>query len=383
MKRKNRVSRQEPNGCGKVILLFCKILLLTIAIYSLIIFVPGLYHAPAVQRVIDGIKYFTHIPVPADKQSDLIAFACNSLRRVYGLGVYLYGTDLYTVKPDGSGLRLIKSAYAKIYSQVNWSPDGNWIALEAKDQRDWDLDNFWYYETHASEINVIRFDGLLSRRLTYNRVDERYPRWSSDGRSIFFTYEHGHRTSVWSHQISADGGEIKPINQDDQDSYRLSPQGHLHKIEQPRKPNKGHTIVHRNSSGGVTVFDTKSLLRRSSPLQSENDIEWSPNGKWIAIISASDNHLADGEWIRISDNESTRSSYHPHLYLKDTDTGRLERFVRDIYSYSVAWSPDSEWLAFASNGYDSQLFKIKRDGTALQQLTDMDCHITEISWSPK
>ena len=372
MRGENRVSRQEPNGCGKIILLFCKILLLSIAICLIYAFVPASYYSPVVQRFLNDIRQFPHIFIPAEKELDLIAFVC-------GGGA----TDLYTIRPDGSHLRLIHDGFYKTHSQPKWSPDGNWIALGMKNEGYWTFSRHWSYESHTSEIYVIRFDGLLSRRLTYNRVDERYPRWSSDGRSIFFTYELGHRTSVRSHQISADGGEIKPINQDDQDSYRLSPQGHLHKIEQPRKPNKGHTIVHRNSSGGVTVFDTKSLLRRSSPIQSENDIEWSPNGKWIAIISASDKHSADGEWIRISDNESTRSSYHPHLYLKDTDTGRLERFVRDIYGYSVAWSPDSEWLAFASNGYDSQLFKIKRDGTALQQLTDMDCHITELSWSPK
>ncbi len=381
MKRKNRVSRREPNGCGKVILLFCKILLLLIAISFVIVFVPGFYNSPATQRFIDGIKRYTHIPVPAERQSDLIAFACDSSRRVYAIGANLYGTDLYTVKPDGSRLRLIKSANAKIYSQLNWSPDGNWIALQAKDQGYWDWDNFWYYETRMPEIYVIRFDGLLSRRLTYNRVDEKHPRWSSDGGAIFFTY--GHRASVRTHQISADGGEIKPINQDDQYSYRLSPQGHLHKVEQPRQPKKGHSIVHRDGREGIHVFDTESLLRKSSLLWNERLVKWSPNGKWLAIISAYDGHSADGEWIKISEDENTSYTYHRHLYLKDADTGRLERFVWDIHRSSVAWSPDSEWLAFVSNAHNGQLFKIKRDGTALQRLTDMDCSIREISWSPK
>lgn len=381
MKPKNRVSRQEPNGCGKIILLSCKLLLLLIATHFLIAFVPALYHAPGVQRVIDGIKHYTYIPVPADRQSDLIAFACDSRRRVYAIGANLYGTDLYTVKPDGSRLRLIKNAYAKIYTQLFWSPDGNRIALQAKDYGYWDWDNFWYYESRMPEIYVIRFDGLQSRRLTYNHVDEQHPRWSSDGQSIFFTYGHG--TSFRTHQISADGGEIKQINQDDQGAYRLSPQGHLHKVEQPRQPNEGHSIAHWDGNQGVHVFDTKSLLRKSSRLWNERLVEWSPNGKWLAVISASDGLSADGEWIRISDDERTNPFHHPHLYLKDTNTGRLERFVYDIHSYSVAWSPDSEWLAFVSHAHKGQLFKIRRDGADLQQLTDMECRIEEISWSPK
>ncbi|MDE2819046.1 MAG: hypothetical protein OXI40_04875 [Chloroflexota bacterium] len=380
MKPKNRVSRQEPNGCGKIILLSCAVLLLLIAIPFLIVFVSGFYYAPAVQRFIDGIEHYTHIPVSAERQSDLIAFACDSRRRVYAIGANLYGTDLYTVKPDGSRLQLIKNAYAKLYSQLNWSPDGNWIALEAKDYGYWDWDNFWYYETRTSEIYVIRFDGLVSRRLTYNRDDEKHPRWSSDGQSIFFTY--GHRASVRTHQVSADGGEIKPINQDDQYSYRLSSQGHLHKIEPLKQPNKGHSIIHWDGNEGIHVFDTKSLLRKSSRLWNERLVEWSPNGKWLAIISAYDGHSADGEWIRVSEDENNSYTYHRHLYLKDADTGRLERFVHDIHSYSVAWSPDSEWLAFASNTDKGQLFKIRRDGRGLQQLADLDCRIEELSWSP-
>ncbi|MCY4536846.1 MAG: hypothetical protein OXE52_01305, partial [Chloroflexi bacterium] len=53
---------------------------------------------------------------------------------------------------------------------------------------------------------------------------------------------------------------------------------------------------------------------------------------------------------------------------------------------AISWSPDSEWIAFSTyprGGEDSRIFKIKRDGTALHQLTRIDCGITEISWSPK
>ena len=370
MKPKTRVSRQEPNGCGKVILLSCKLVLLLTAIYLVYLFVPAIYYSPIVQRLLNDIRQFPHIFIPAEKQSDLIAFVC-------GGGA----TDLYTIHPDGSHLRLIHDGNYKTHSRPKWSPDGNWIALGMKNEGNWTFSRHWFYEWHPFEIYVIRFDGLLSRRLTYNQVDEQHPRWSSDGQSIFFTY--GHRTSVRTHQISAHGGEIKPIDQDDLYSYRLSPQGHLHKVEQPRQSNEGNSIAHWDGREGIHVFDTRSLLRKSSRLWNERLVEWSPNGKWLAVISASDGRSNHGEWIRISEDESTSSFYHPHLYLKDTDTGRMERFVYDIHSYNVAWSPDSEWLALVSYAHKGQLFKIRRDGTDLQQLTDMDCRIEEISWSPK
>ena len=111
---------------------------------------------------------------------------------------------------------------------------------------------------------------------------------------------------------------------------------------------------------------------------------WAPNGRWIAIISEEDVHGENGESTKIGDGESTGFiSVQDNLYVLDIHRGRVEEVINDIYSTGVSWSPDSEWIAFVSKFHDGQLFKIKRDGTAMQQLTDLDCRVSEISWSPK
>ena len=116
----------------------------------------------------------------------------------------------------GSNLRLISESYSKSYYRLNWSPDGLWIALEMNDEGYWTLDRAWSYESHYSEIYRIRFDGLVSRRLTYNHVHDRNPRWSNDGSSIFFD-------ANGLSYVSVNGGEIKQINPSDLRSSSLRP----------------------------------------------------------------------------------------------------------------------------------------------------------------
>jgi len=75
--------------------------------------------------------------------------------------------------------------------------------------------------------------------------------------------------------------------------------------------------------------------------------------------------------------ESTGNS----LYLLDASTGKVKKVMDDVYP-TVSWSPDNVWIAFTLKSQNSQLFKAKPDGSELQQLTDLDCNVGQISWSP-
>lgn len=290
------------------------------------------FHSVPVQRIINDIRLFPHILIPAEREIDLIAFVC-------GRGA----TDLYTIHPDGSQLRLINDGRDMAHSQLQWSPDGIWIAFKKEYGHYGSWSRLLSLESIAPAIYLVRFDGLVSRRLTFSEYDGRNPRWSDDGRAIYFEAQ-GH-------------------------SYAVN---HIGKAEQVELSNHKLPSLH--------TVGTSSRQFSSDELASAS---LSPTGEWLALVSASDKHSAHGEWIRTSTDESAYSWDPDFLYLQDLGTGRVVRFIYDvIHPNGVSWSPDGEWLAFVT--WDKgELFKIRPDGTALQQLTNIDCRITEISWSPK
>ncbi|MCY4019634.1 MAG: hypothetical protein OXG39_09515 [Chloroflexi bacterium] len=122
----------------------------------------------------------------------------------------------------------------------------------------------------------------------------------------------------------------------------------------------------------LVVFDVKKQVEHFSlKMNSIHDARWLPDGNWIAIKG------------RALDEDGGA-----HIYLLDIDAGVMN-YVTTMRTGDlgrISWSPDSEWIAFSTypwSGGDSRIFKIKRDATDLQQLTDMDCRIREMSWSPK
>ena len=216
-----------------------------------------------------------------------------------------------------------------------------------------------------------------------------------------------------------DSGELKHITQLDYNSYIISPYGllisvlpnttgdssldySLHRDQSELRllispknfkrvlglfyqwaPN-GERFLYHEYAGRLHTFDVVAVARELSLNMNVKSASWAPNGRWIAIVSEHDVNWKNGELTNMGDDEITGyRSLEENLYVLDTDTGQVEEVISDIYSAAVSWSPDSQWIAFSSNPHDGQLFKIKRNGTGVQQLTDLDCRVSEISWSPK
>ena len=402
MKNKSNAPISKVAGCRRLLSISSLALISVFSLCVLYLFALVIYYKPPVQRVVDGVRQFIHFPSQAQKESDLIAFVCGHRGG--------YGSNLYTVHPDGSHLQLISSSSSKIHYSLDWSPDGIWLAMNMKDEGYWSWDRRWVYESHHSEVYTIRFDGSVIKRLTYNRYDEHNPQWSNDGESIFFD-------SGGLHSVSTNGGEVKRINRLRRATYSLSHNGLLLSIlhNTTGDPALDYSL-HQDSSGlkllvspeahlffanlrqwsrndeaflysdqfkGLQVFNMKTLLRVNTTNLSAGPASWSPNGKWLAIISISDKYATHGDWIRVSDDGRPDDRSRRYLHLLDMATGQVSAFLQDIKYVPIAWSPDSDWIAFSSASQDNHLFKIRRDGTGLQQLTDLECSISEISWSPK
>jgi Tol biopolymer transport system component len=104
--------------------------------------------------------------------------------------------DIYTIRPNGKGLRRITHRRGE---DPSWSPDGRRIAFTR--QRRFDGFQLW----------VVRSDGRRLRRLPTPEVgDAENPSWSPDGRWI--TYE-GFEAGVFAQRI--DGGRHRQVASSD------------------------------------------------------------------------------------------------------------------------------------------------------------------------
>ncbi|MCY4070979.1 MAG: hypothetical protein OXG60_06750 [Chloroflexi bacterium] len=390
MEKKKRRSRPRAIGCRRLFLAAGIVL-------SLLCSLPIVLTLPELQWHIDhNVRPPIIAPAPASKESDLIAFICG--------GIYKNPRSaVYVIHSDGSQLRQIHARPRMSFANLSWSPDGYWMAVLAE------RDFFVLPSNEKFEIFRIRFDGLDYKRLTYNRFREIAPRWSKDGKSISFV----HRGNL--HRISDNGQEIsrsyrsrivarpwdrRPFDWSADDQriiatgnydalvYGSDPDGSDWRVltrtgtylsDVAWAPNDEQIMYFGHGLGleysELAVFNVKEQVEEFSlKMEFIYDAQWSPNGKWIAIKGEK---LDEGEGI--------------HIFLLDVDTAVVD-YVKRLDTGKlgdISWSPDSEWIAFSvydylfEDEYISRMFKIKRDGRDLQRLTDMDCTIEEISWSPK
>jgi TolB protein len=85
--------------------------------------------------------------------------------------------DIYTIKPDGSGLKRLTTDPANEAHSV-WSPDGKWIAFSSGSQGFKDESALHPYNPQAyGEICVMHADGSGIRVLTDNQYEEATPAW--------------------------------------------------------------------------------------------------------------------------------------------------------------------------------------------------------------
>ena len=387
MEKDKKRFRPRVVSCRRLFLMACIALCLMCSL-------PFVLTSPELHWHIDhNIKPPNITPVPASKESDLIAFICKWYGRNQPGAVYV-------IHPNGSHLRQIRARPHQSYAHLSWSPDGLWVAVVASNHA------FGLFPNENHEIYRIRFDGLDSRRLTYNRLREFAPRWSKDGRSIwFFSSGAMHKASIDGHEISqsyyssigkyllirrpvdwsSDEQRIVAIGTYDAILSGSNPDGSDWRVltragmrpdavawsaDDERILYYGHDVGFEFDT--LAVFDVKKQVEDFSlKMDLIHDAQWSPDSNWIAIKG------------RALDEEAGI-----HLYLLDVDTGDMHYIpamtTGDLGA--ISWSPDSEWIAYftypSSGGY-SRLFKIKRDGTALQQLHELDCRITELSWSPE
>ncbi|MFN0168198.1 MAG: hypothetical protein ACKV22_17370 [Bryobacteraceae bacterium] len=115
-----------------------------------------------------------------------IAFVSNRAR---GWRVWVSGSD-------GSNAFDIAGAYGLHQGQARWSPDGSQMVFECRNENN-------------DDICAVPAGGGVTRRLTRHPATDRFPSWSRDGRSIYFSSNRTGSLQVW--KAPADGTETGAV----------------------------------------------------------------------------------------------------------------------------------------------------------------------------
>ena len=153
---------------------------------------------------------FTRFDTPRQHYSGDVAWSPGGTRIAYASDAVGNGS-IYVVRADGSdGHAILVGESGRGAFHPAWSPDGTWIAVAREVNQDQETD-----------LYLVRPDGTGLHKLLERPGTETGPSWSPDGKTIVFSGsewrpgESGPRDSIFT--VPAAGGEVKRLTTGDHD----------------------------------------------------------------------------------------------------------------------------------------------------------------------
>jgi Tol biopolymer transport system component len=272
--------------------------------------------------------------------------------------------------------------YAEGIQNSNWSKQGEWIVF-ACTPRDAFVE---------SSLYIVRPNGGKVQRLTNDRIVAASPTWSPDGEEIAFATTIG--TGLY--KLKRGATKLTPLTNSNPSVFDYypawSPDG------------QWIAFVSRHLLEGTVLFRVKADGSVQEPLITEElsgPLSWSPDGQWIAFSSLQDNahewgiHTAhfDGSDVRsVTTMPGESPAWSPdgkqiafvtgNIFLVQENGSEMKQITNlpGVVGFQ-AWSPDGQWIVFTyQEGKFTQLFKTRKDGSDLQQITHMNCNAMMPDW---
>lgn len=232
--------------------------------------------------------------------------------------------ELYTIKPDGSGLHQLTVTSGFDNMVPRWSPDGSKIV-------------FMSNRDGNTEIYVMNADGSGVQRITNDPGDDEYPAWSPDGEKIAFNSNRDGTMGIYTVNAS-DGGDVQLLTPDDAADYwpAWSPDGARIAYMSDPPPYNGHhniAIMNSDGSGREQITNEPSFAGFHS---------WSRSGTRLAIT------------IGVPAGSS-------NIFTIATDGSDREQLTDGtVFSFSAIWSPGGGRLVYCADG---DIYIMNGDGT--------------------
>jgi TolB protein len=253
-------------------------------------------------------------------------------------------TSLYTVRPDGTGLRRLTVPPTLQAlggdSGPSWGPHGRRLVFER---------NLPYWGSDRMRLMSVSANGGAATALTRGPFDA-MPSFSPDGRRIAFTRVQQSLVapSAGLFTIDRSGRHLAPLLSDGIDlSAAWSPDGRtiaFSRLASADRPLEQATLYLAAADGSNMRQLGAAPVRGVSPT-------WSPDGRLLAFVS-----FADGNGPPCDAASCPPSG---ELYVVRADGSGLARLTRSrADDEHPTWSPDGRRIAFSSG------FSLRRQGHA-------------------
>ena len=202
----------------------------------------------------------------------------------------------------------------------DWSPDGTRIA-------------FTSYRTGSYDLWGMRADGSAQTPLVATGAWDDYPRWAPDGQRLSLSTT-AETQGIPNSEIFVrrPNGNLQQVTHNTAEDQWAdwAPDGRLVFTEGFKDSSDWDIyIVNADGSGRISWLDETSC-----------DVQptWSPDGNWIAFLRISSDTNGNG---RIDYEDAG------NVWVGRSSGGGLRRITSGVWAVTPAWSPDSQWIAFA------------------------------------
>ena len=267
-----------------------------------------------------------------------------------------YDTEIWLVRDGGEPFQLTHTKDGNS-SNLQWSPDGNWISFSAN-------------RGDKTQVYALRLDGGEAQVLTHAPEGISNYRWSPDGSKIAYTMSEPQDSTLKDREERLGAFQVEDAD------YQMT---HLWVVDinPDAWPSANEVYCADNEDHCLSVPEPQQLTEGDAFTVS--NFSWSPDGKMIAI-----DHREDPGIIAFMTTD---------ISLIDVASGEITPLVRQPgYDGSAVWSPDSQWIQYDTDGgnttsnfyKNSQLMLISaRGGESKRIAADFDENLNVLDWTPQ